>query len=389
MATETQDVRMPVEFVCPHCGKTMEQTLKNRVLPRVTCASCGQDFSTQWAKLPADAALPRGAVTSERFAVARNFCNKLWNASRFALLNLEGFEPGPIDEAQLLLEDRWLLSRLNTVTKQTTELLETYHFAEAARVLYDFAWDEFCSFYVEMVKARLSDPAQRVNVQRLLANVLDSLLRLLHPIIPFVTEEVWSLLGELAPARGLAKAETPSQHIIVAPWPTSDARWIDAAIEERFARFQAVLGALREIRSRQNIAPKVPITFGVKCDAALATLLEPMTPYFASMANANTLGYGPHVVAPVPAANTILSGLEIFVDLAGLIDVSAETQRITKELEKIQAGIKSKESKLNNAGFVSRAPAEVVALEKSQLEELRGRAASFEALLQDLKKQVK
>jgi valyl-tRNA synthetase len=219
--------------------------------------------------------------------------------------------------------------------------------------------------------------------------VLDSLLRLLHPIIPFVTEDVWSLLGELAPARGLAKAETPSQHIIVAPWPTSDSRWIDAAIEERFARFQSVLGALREIRSRQNIAPKVPITFGVKCDPALAALLDPMTPYFASMANANSLGYGPNVVAPVPAANTILSGLEIFVDLAGLIDVAAETQRITKELEKIHAGIKSKESKLNNAGFVSRAPAEVVALEKSQLEELKGRAGSLETLLQDLKKQVK
>jgi len=387
MATETQDVRMPVEFVCPHCGKTMEQTLKNRIQPRVACTHCSKEFSTQWAKTPEDMALLRGAVTSERFAVARNFCNKLWNASRFTLLNLEGYQPGSIDESQLLLEDRWLLSRLNTVTKQVTNDLEHYRFAEAARVLYDFAWDEFCSFYVEMVKARLSDPAQRVNVQRLLAHVLDSLLRLLHPIIPFVTEEVWSLLNQLAPARGMAKPEKPSEHIIVAPWPTSDARWIDAAIEERFTRFQDVLGALREIRSRQNITPKVPITFGVKCDAALATLLEPMTPYFASMANANSLGFGPNVVAPVPAANTIFSGLEIFVDLAGLIDVAAETQRITKELEKIQAGIKSKESKLNNAGFVSRAPAVVVAQEKAQLEELKGRAASLEGLLQDLKKQ--
>ncbi len=387
MATETQDVRMPVEFVCPHCGKTMEQTLKNRIQTRVTCTHCSKEFSTQWAKTEADLALPRGAVTSERFSVARNFCNKLWNASRFTLLNLEGYEPGPIDESQLLLEDRWLLSRLNTVTKQVTENLEHYHFAEAARVLYDFAWDEFCSFYVEMVKARLSDPAQRVNVQRLLAYVLDSLLRLLHPMIPFVTEEVWSLLNELAPARGLTKAEKPCQHIIVAPWPTSDARWIDAAIEDRFARFQSVLGAIREIRSRQNIAPKVTLNFGVKCDAALAALLEPMTPYFASMANANSLGYGPNVVAPVPAANTILSGLEIFVDLAGLIDVAAEMQRITKELEKLQAGIKSKESKLNNAGFVSRAPADVVAQEKAQLDELKGRAASLEGLLNDLKKQ--
>ncbi len=198
MATETQDVRMPVEFVCPHCGKTMEQTLKNRVLPKIACSACGKEFSTQWAK-EADAELPRGPVTSERFAVARNFCNKLWNASRFAMLNLEGFTAGPINEAELLLEDRWLLSRLNTVTQQVTTHLDHFRFAEAARTLYDFAWDDFCSFYVEMIKTRLTDEGKRTNVQRLLAYALDVLLRLLHPITPFVTEEVWALLNQLAP----------------------------------------------------------------------------------------------------------------------------------------------------------------------------------------------
>jgi valyl-tRNA synthetase len=385
MATETQDVRMPVEFVCPHCGKTMEQTLKNRVLPKIACPACNKEFSTQWAK-DADAELPRGPVTSERFAVARNFCNKLWNASRFAMLNLEGFTAGPINESELLLEDRWLLSRLNTVTQQVTTHLEQFRFAEAARTLYDFAWDDFCSFYVEMIKTRLTDEGKRTNVQRLLAYALDVLLRLLHPITPFVTEEVWALLNQLAPERGLSKATAPSPHIIVAPWPVADSKWIDTEIEERFTRFQAVLGALREIRSRQNIAPRTPIKFGVKCEAKLASLLEPMSPYFQSMAGATATGYGPNVVAPVPAANTILPGCEIFVDMAGLIDVAAEVQRITKELEKVQAGIKGKESKLNNEGFVARAPANVVTLEREQLAELQARATSLNQVLADLNK---
>ncbi len=278
-----------------------------------------------------------------------------------------------------MLEDRWLLSRLNTVTKQVTNDLEHYRFAEAARVLYDFAWDEFCSFYVEMVKARLSDPAQRVNVQRLLAHVLDSLLRLLHPIIPFVTEEVWSLLNELATARGMSKPEKPSEHIIVYPWRRATP--VGSMRRSKNASHGSKRCSARFVKSAAGrTSPQGADYFGVKCDAALAALLEPMTPYFASMANASSLGYGPNIVAPVPAANTILSGLEIFVDLAGLIDVSAETQRITKELEKIHAGIKSKESKLNNAGFVSRAPAESW-LKRKPNSKTQGRAASLEGLL--------
>ncbi len=181
LTTETQDVRMPVEFECPHCQTRIEQTKKNRVLPRIDCKKCGQAFSTQWASKPEDLALPRGAVVSERFELGRNFCNKLWNAARFALMNLEGYTPGPVADKDLAVEDRWILSRLATVTQQTTDALGEYRYADAARVLYDFAWNEFCSFYVEMVKGRLQDDAARAMAQRVLAHTLDTLLRLLHP----------------------------------------------------------------------------------------------------------------------------------------------------------------------------------------------------------------
>ncbi|MGW8257353.1 MAG: class I tRNA ligase family protein, partial [Thermoguttaceae bacterium] len=160
LTTETQDIRMPVEFECPHCAKLMEQTKANRVKPRLKCKQCSKDFCTQWAEKPEDKALPRGAVVSERFELARNFCNKLWNASRFALMNLEDYTPGKVSDDDLLMEDKWILSRLATVTGQVTDALGEYRYADAARALYDFAWDEFCSFYVEMVKGRLQEKGE-------------------------------------------------------------------------------------------------------------------------------------------------------------------------------------------------------------------------------------
>ena len=218
MATESQDARMPVEFECPHCGEAMAQTKENRLLPRVKCVNkkCGGEFSTQWAEKPEDKALPRGVAVSERFDLGRNFCNKLWNASRFALMNLEGYSAGLVAEEDLAVEDRWILSRQATVTAEVTDALEGYHFADAARALYDFAWDEFCSFYIEMAKYRLSNEATRPAAQRILSHTLDTLLRLLHPMIPFLTEEVWQHLAKIAPTRGLTDPQPGSESVMIA-----------------------------------------------------------------------------------------------------------------------------------------------------------------------------
>jgi valyl-tRNA synthetase len=384
LATETQDIRMPVEFECPHCEALIEQTKENRVLARVKCRQCGKDFSTQWAEKPADTALPRAAVVSERFAVARNFCNKLWNASRFALMNLEGYAPGEVADEDLLVEDRWILSRLSTVTQQATDALAAYQYADAARFLYEFAWDEFCSFYVEMVKGRLQGAKTRPTAQRVLAHTLDALLRLLHPMMPFVTEEVWQLLGQVAPRRGLAEPgrvgpeelQEAAQSVMIAPWPESDPARRDPAVEARFARFQEVLRAVREVRSRQNVPPKKRIEFAVRCDAETAALLEPMEPYFDSMAGARATGWGPGVQAPALSANATLPGIEIFVDLADLIDLDAEIAKKKDELAKLEARIAAQKKKLANENFLKRAPAAVVEKERAQLESLLGQQAA-------------
>ncbi len=384
LTTETQDIRMPVEFECPHCRKLMEQTRENRVMPRVRCPACKGEFSTQWAEKPDDRALPRGAVVSDRFELARNFCNKLWNASRFALMNLEGYTPGKVADADLTVEDRWILSRLSTVTQQVTDLLAAYKYADAARTLYDFAWDEFCSFFVEMAKARLGNDATRAAAQRVLAHTLDTLLRLLHPMIPFLTEDVWQRLGEVCPERGLAEPAAAASSVIIAPWPETDAARIDPRIEAQFARFQEVLRAVRDIRARQNVPPKKEVHFAVRCDRETADLLAPMAAYFASMARARSLGMGPDVEPPALSANAASPGLEVFVDLADLIDVEAEIARKQQELGKLAGLIAAKEKKLANANFVDRAPAAVVQKERDSLAELQQQHANTAQVLDQL-----
>ncbi len=354
LTTETQDVRMPVQFECPHCQHSIDQTHKNRELPRIECPSCKQLFSTQWASSEADRALPRGAVLSERFEVARNFVNKLWNAARFSLMNLEGYQFTPVSDTDLLLEDRWLLSRLNTVTEQVTNDLDQYRFSDAARVLYDFTWDEFCSFYVEMLKNRMNDD-QRPVAQTLLAYSLDRLLRLLHPVLPFITEEVWQHLNVVAPHRGLDQSEPPTPFLIRGDWPTVESSRIDRGIESQFAHFQQVLSGLRDIRAKQNIAPKQSVEFVIRCDQETAAYLAPLAAGFQRMANATALAVGPHIQIPQIYSTAALPGLEIFVDLNGLIDVAAEIARLTKEKANIQSQIKSKETKLGNANFVNHA----------------------------------
>jgi valyl-tRNA synthetase len=396
LTTETQDVRMPVEFECPHCNAVFPQTKKNRQLPRIECEKCGKPFSTQWAEKPEDKVLPRGAVVSERFELGRNFANKLWNAARFSLINLAEGERGPgarsedqepqsllAPPSSLLLEDRWLLSRLATVTQQTTDALNHYRYADAARTLYDFAWNEFCSFYVEMTKARFAVPDQRSTAQDVIAHALDVLMRLLHPMMPFLTEEVWQLLGQVAPNRGIPTAADATESICIAAWPTPNISHQDSRIEQQFADFQAVLGAIREIRQTQNIPQREDITFTVRCDIATTELLQPMQPYFTQMARATASAWGPQAEPPVTAASRTLAGqngpIEVHVDVSRFIDVGAERKRLEKERDNVTKQIASIDSKLANKNFVDRAPAEVVQQQRDKLAELRAQLASLEA----------
>ena len=369
LTTESQDVRLSLDFECPHCQATIEQTKKNRVQHTIQCPKCKKSFSTQWADKPEEKALPLGPVVGERFEVARNFCNKLWNASRFVMINLENYKPREISKDELFVEDRWILSRLASVTQRVTTSLENYKFSEAARALYDFAWDEFCSFYVEIAKARLYDPERRDLVQNVLVGVLDALLRLLHPLTPFVTEEVWRRLADFAPIRGFNPAEA-TESITIAPWPVADETAIDEKIEAQFAQFQEALRCVRDARARQNVPPRAEVRFAVKCSYETGELIKPMSEYFKSMASSVLTEIGPSVEPPALSSNATTASLEVYVDVAELIDIPAEISRKEKEVEKLEGFVKSKQAKLSG-DFVNKAPAHVVEKERASLEDLK------------------
>jgi valyl-tRNA synthetase len=391
MATETQDVRMPVDFQCPACGHLVEQTTQNRTRPRIDCPKCGKPFRTQWAMGEADLALPRGPAVSEKFEAGRNFSNKLWNATRFVLMGLEGGAPvGPIPAgvvANAELADRWLASRLASVAREATKAIDEYRYAELARILYGFAWDEFCSAYLELCKPRLADSAHRDQARAMLVAGLDTILRLLHPIMPFVTEEIWQHLGEAAGGRRLPWDDGGPLPVSImqARWPDPPATWTDERTERQFGTFLAVVGAIREIRARQNVPPRTRVPAAIRATADVAELLEPMRAAIESMAAVELTAVGPAAVGAAGATAGTAAGCDVFVDLAELVDVDAEIARLAKDHVKTESFIAAKRAKLLNETFTARAPEAVVAAERAQLAELEDRLAKGRAALAALR----
>ena len=204
-------------------------------------------------------------------------------------------------------------------------------------------------------------------------------------MIPFITEEIWGMLGKVAPSRGLSDPQPAAESIMIAAWPQVEASHQDATIEQRFAHFQTVLGAVRKIRKTQNIPTKTAIEFRVKCEESIAALLAPMEPYFASMAGAKCTASGPHVEAPAASSQISLPGLDVMVDMQDLIDVDAEFARLKKELEQLTKNIAGKEGKLANANFTDRAPAEIVQRERESLAQLKEQAASIQTAINKLR----
>jgi valyl-tRNA synthetase len=232
-----------------------------------------------------------------------------------------------------------------------------------------------------MTKPRLAGTASKPAVQRVLAHGLDTLMRLLHPMIPFLTEEVWQRLGEVAPHRGLREPTEAAGSVMIARWPEPETARQDDQIEAQFTEFQAVLKTIREIRSRQNIPPRERIEFSVRCDETTAAMLVPMVPYFASMAFARATGWGPSVKPPALAASVMLAGKEIHVDVSRFMDFDAEIARLEKELANLQNRLKGIDAKLGNENFTNRAPADVVHQQRNLRAEVLQAKDSVEASL--------
>jgi valyl-tRNA synthetase len=386
VATETQDSRLPVANVCPHCGALVPVKQEHMYMRtrKLACPSCKKPFRPGGPWPAPDAELPTAKQASERFEVGRNFANKLWNAARFLLLNLDGYQPGAIRLEELPIEDRWILSRLTTTAQAVTEQLEGYHFSDVARTLYDFTWSEFCDWYVEMSKGRLKDPAGRPLAQRVLAGVLDAILRLVQPVMPFVAESIWSALGEAAFERGLPRPEPATESVVIAPWPELTDAWRDAAMEQRIGRMQELVRAVREIRNRYMMDPRTGLNAFVRCNTAVAADFQQLGTFITSLAGVARLDCGPDVTRPRQAASHVNPAFELYVSLEGLIDVPKETQRLEKQLVEKRKFLQATQAKLNNANFVKNAPADVVQQQKDLLADLQKQIQALEDNRRDL-----
>ena len=342
-ATETQDLRMPVEK----------------------------------AKL-ADG---REVNTSERFEQGRTFPNKFWNASRFALMNLEGYEPGAVEIGRLAVEDRWILSLLAKTAKGTTEDLDKFLFAEAAKRLRDFTWNDFCDWYVEFLKGRLRDPETRPQAQRLLAFALDGLCRLLHPIMPFVTETVWQALGTVAPSRGFPEPESASESVCVAAWPDYPESWRDEEAESTIGLWQEVTKTIRNLRADRNVPIAAKVDAILVASGETADRLRHGEPFIKALANAATLTIASEAERPAESAVAVMPDWELILPLENLIDKEAESARHRKTLADLDKQIAGHEAKLNNDSFVNHAPAAVVAQARQKVADLQGQRQAVAKLL--------
>jgi valyl-tRNA synthetase len=401
MATETQDNRMPVANVCPHCGELVPQKREHLGLRtrKVTCPKCKKPFRPGGPWLSEDSELKTAKQASERFEAGRNFANKLWNAARFILLNLDGYSPQALHPEELPIEDRWILSRLATTATAVTEQLEGYHFSDAARTIYEFAWSEFCDWYVEMCKGRLPDEKMGEKLtesgktaQRVLVGVLDGILRLVQPIMPFVAESIWQALSEAAFERGLPAPDPATESVVIAPWPSYPAAFQDPAMEIRIARMQELIRAIREVRNRYTIARDKSVDVFVKCSEAvagdfrqLATLIPMLTSESADFPGVGKLEFGPNVKKPGQAASHVVPDFEVYVSLAGLIDVDGEIKRQEKHLAEKKKHLQATQAKLANPSFVNKAPAEVVQQQHQQVAELERQIQAIEIYMKELR----
>jgi valyl-tRNA synthetase len=389
LATETQDSRLPVANVCPYCDTLVPVKQEHMYMRtrKVTCPNCKKQFRPGGPWPAEDPELKTAKQASEKFELGRNFANKLWNAARFLLLNLDDYQPSAIRLEELPIEDRWILSRLATTTEAMTEHLEGYHLSEAARTIYDFTWSEFCDWYLEMSKGRLRDPGGRATVQRVLVGVLDAILRLVHPIMPFVAESIWQALAESAFERGLPSPEPATESIVIAPWPQFPASWKDPAMEQRLARMQELVRFVREVRNRYQLDAKLAVDVSVRCGDALAQDFRSLASFVTLLAGVGRLDCGPRQHKPAQAASHVHPEFEAYVSLQGLIDVEKETKRLQKLLGERSKQLQTALAKLTNSNFVDKAPADVVQQQKDLVDSLKEQIKVIESNLKDMQQQ--
>jgi len=326
-------------------------------------------------------------MSTERIEGYRNFTNKIWNASRFVFMNLEeDFVPNrEIVTTETSLAEKWILSRLNSVTKEVLSALKEYRFNDAVSSLYHFIWHEYCDWYLELSKPALSldkGSAERKAAQTVLAYVLETALRLLHPFMPFITEEIWQNLPEGVTKQG---ARVRGESIMIASYPTVDDKMIDAGIDQDMQMVMDLILAIRNIRGEMNIAPSMQIKAIVNVARKdMADHLEKAAGYVKTLSRLYELQIGESEKKPKTAATGVIKDAEVYVPLEGIIDLTQERDRLQKEIAKTSKDIEVFSKKLSNRNFVDKAPKEVVEKDTAKFEEFKAKRDKLEQSLKML-----
>ncbi len=299
-------------------------------------------------------------LSEERIAGYRNFANKVWNASRFTLMNLEDYEAGSPDNQPLTTVEAWILSRLQQVSREVAARLDAYEFDMAANALYQFIWHEFCDWYLELIKPQLYDketPAARRHCQGVLVGLLSAILRLLHPFMPFITEEIYQKLPGIQGS------------IMVAPYPEAIEALLNPAAEAELCLLMDTITAIRNLRGEMNVPPATQVdVFLQSADAQVSAALQRHAQSLTQLAKVKELAFNAASGPPAAAAKAVVDAVEIFLPLAGIIDFSEEERRLNKEIDKLSQDLSGAARKLTNEDFLAKAPAEVVAKEKDKVQ---------------------
>jgi valyl-tRNA synthetase len=359
-------------------GEKMSKTKGNVVDPLDVIEKAGAD-ALRFTLISLTAQGRDIKLSLDRVTGNRNFLNKIWNATRYVLMNLErhGADVPRLDDVRdkLQIEDKWILDRLDKVTASSTKALEEYRFNEYAQGCYRFLWNEYCDWYLELSKNTLygDDEEQKAVTLSVLVHALETSLRLLHPVIPFITEELWQKL----PNRD-------GDHLMVATWPEAG-EGAYATVADEFQVALDNLAAVRSVRSQNKLSPKTKVIATLRPkDASVGTLLKNAQGFFESLAGVEELRIDADAARPEASGATVTTTAEIFVHLAGLVDLDAERARLGVAMKKLEKEIGGVEKKLANENFTSRAPAEVIESQRQRLQEIQNQFDGLKAHLESI-----
>lgn len=358
-------------------GRKMSKSLGNGIDPLEIIDQYGADalrFTLATGNTPGNDM----RFSSERVETSRNFANKIWNASRFILMNMENCQI-TIDEATIEanreISDKWILSRMNQVAKDITNNIDKFEMGIAADKIYEFAWSEFCDWYIELIKPRLysEDETAKQTALATAKQVLEGILKLLHPFMPFITEEIYSKLEV-------------NEKIIIAPWPVFKEEEYDESSIQMMEKAMELIRAIRNTRAEMNVPPSKKAKVLIDAEEETLKSLEKAQKYILTLASASEVEFIAKGEKVEDALSIVIDGAKIYIPLAEIIDIEKELERLNKEKQKFEGEIKRAEGKLNNQGFVAKAPQSLIDEEKEKIEKYKEMKQAVEERISSLSK---